>query len=67
MLFIVEITLDGDLGREMSDMRVWLDHKHYGAISFRPQPSAVWHVDFEHEVEAREFAQAFYGRLVSGA
>ena len=65
MLFIVEITLDGELGPQMSNMRTWLDHKHYGAISFRRMSPSVWHVDFEKESEAREFAQAFFGRLLN--
>ena len=67
MWFIVEVTLDGNLGQQMNDMRTWLDHKHYGAISFRPKSPVVWHVDFEREVEAREFAQAFAGHLLNGA
>ena len=70
MLFIVEITVDGNLGEQMSNMRTWLDHKHYGAISFRRASTrnpAVWRVDFETESEAREFAQAFSGRLLNAA
>ena len=65
MLFIVEITLDGNLGEQMGHMRTWLDHKHYGAISFRRTSPTVWHVDFEKESEAREFAQVFFGRLLN--
>lgn len=64
MLFNVEITLDGNLGEQMSNLRTWLDHKRYGAISFRRTSPAVWHVDFESESEAREFARAFLGRLL---
>jgi len=66
MLFIVEITLVDNLGEQMSNMRTWLDHKHYGAASFRRTPIG-WRVDFESESEAREFAQAFYGRLLNAA
>ena len=70
MLFIVEITVDGNLGEQMNNMRTWLDHKHYRAISFRRASAgnpAVWHVDFETEGEAREFAQVFFGRLLNAA
>jgi hypothetical protein len=70
MLFIVEITVDGNLGEQMSNMRTWLDHKQYGAISFRRASAgnpAVWRVDFETESEAREFAQVFSGRLLNAA
>jgi hypothetical protein len=66
MLFIVEITLDDNLGEQMNNMRVWLDHKHFGATTFR-RSSSGWHVDFENESEAREFARAFYGRLLNAA
>jgi hypothetical protein len=70
MLFIVEITVEGNLGQQMNNMRTWLDHQQYGAISFRRASvgnPAVWRVDFETESEAREFAQAFFGRLLNAA
>jgi hypothetical protein len=47
MLFIVEVTLDGHLGEQMGNMRTWLDHKRYAAISFRRTSPDLWHVDFE--------------------
>ena len=66
MLFIVEITLAGNLGEQMSNMRTWLDHKHSSAIAFRRSPGG-WHVDFESESDAREFARAFFGRMLNVA
>ena len=66
MLFIVEVPLDGNLGEQMNNMRTWLDHKHSGTITFRRSPGG-WHVDFESEGEAREFARAFFGRMLSPA
>ena len=66
MLFIVEVPLAGNRGEQMSNMRRWLDSKHSGAIAFRRSPGG-WRVDFESESEAREFARAFYGRILSPA
>jgi hypothetical protein len=56
MLFIVEIILDDNLGEQMNNMRVWLDHKHFGAVAFRRSSSSGWHVDFESEGEAGLFS-----------
>lgn len=67
MLFTVEISLDGNLGEQMSDMRTWLDHKQSSATAFRRSSGDGWHIDFESEREAREFARAFYGHLVEDA
>jgi len=66
MLYIVDITNAGNLGEQMSNMRTWLDHKHCGAVAFR-RASSGWRVDFESESEAREFARAFFGRLLNAA
>jgi hypothetical protein len=66
MLFIVEITPNGDLGEQLSNMRTWLDHKRCDAVAFRRYPVG-WRVDFESESAAREFASAFGGRLLSHA
>ena len=57
MLFIVEITLDGNLGEQLRNMRNWLGHKHSDAVAFRRSRSG-WHVDFESESEAQGFAQS---------
>ena len=65
MLFIVEITLDGNLGEQLRNMRNWLGHEHSDAVAFRRSRSG-WHVDFESESAARDFARAFYGRLLGG-
>ena len=61
MHYIVEVAIDaGNLARELSQMRTWLDHMKFEAISFRQIPGAnIYRVDFEGEQEARAFAQAF--------
>jgi hypothetical protein len=66
MLFIVEITLDGNLGEQLRNMRNWLGHDHCDAVAFRRSRSG-WHVDFESESKAQGFAQAFYGRMLNAA
>jgi hypothetical protein len=66
MLYVVEITPDNNLGKQLSNMRTWLDHTHSDVVGFRRYPSG-WRVDFESESAAREFARAFYGRLLNGA
>jgi hypothetical protein len=66
MLFIVEISPNGNLGEQLSNMRIWLDHKRSDTVAFRRSQSG-WHVDFESENEAKEFARAFYGRLLNGS
>ena len=61
MHYIVEVAIDaGNLARELSQMRTWLDHMKFEAISFKQIPGAnIYRVDFEGEQEARAFAQAF--------
>jgi hypothetical protein len=65
MSFTVEVSRDGNLVEQPSNMRVWLDHKYFSAADFRRSTGGGWQVDFESEREAREFAQAFFGRLLS--
>jgi len=65
MLYIVEITPNGNLGEQLGNMRTWLDHKRWDTVAFRRSPNG-WHVDFESENEAGEFARAFYGRVLNG-
>ena len=69
MVYIVEVTVEaGSLARELSQMRIWLDHMKFQAIGFRQIPGAnICRVDFEHEQEARAFAQAFSGQVLNRA
>jgi len=69
LLYIVEIAVGaGNLAHELSQMRTWLDHMKFQAIGFRQIPGAnICRVDFEHEPEARAFAQAFSGRVLNRA
>ena len=67
MLHIVEVAINpGNVANDLSQMRTWLDHMKSRAIGFRQIPGAnVWRVDFLSESEARAFAQAFAGRMLS--
>jgi hypothetical protein len=67
MPYIVEVTSDArNLARELSQMRMWLDHLKFQTIGFRQIPGAnIYRVDFESEQEARAFAQAFAGQVLS--
>ena len=67
MLYIVEIAVDaGNFAHELSQMRTWLDHMKFQAMSFRQIPPAnICRVDFESEQEASAFAQAFSGRVLN--
>ena len=67
MLYIVEIVIAaGNLAHELSQMRTWLDQMRFQAIGFRQIPGAnICRVDFEREQEARAFAQAFSGQVLS--
>jgi hypothetical protein len=67
MRYIVEVAIDaGNLARELSQMRTWLDHTTLQAIGFRQTPGAnIYRVGFEGEQEARTFAQAFAGQVLN--
>ena len=67
MFYIVEVAVDaGNLARDLSDMRTWLDHMRFQAISFRQTPHAnICRVDFATESEASAFAEAFAGRMLN--
>ena len=41
MAFTVEVSRDGNLGEQLSNMRVWLDHKYFRAADFRRSTAAV--------------------------
>jgi hypothetical protein len=67
MHYIVEVAIDaGNLARELSHMRTWLDHMKFQAIGFRQIPGAnIYRVGFEGEQEAKAFAQAFTGQVLN--
>lgn len=67
MLYIVEVTIDaGNLSYEMGGMRMWLDRMRFEAIGFRQIPNAdICRIDFKGEPEARAFARAFAGQVLS--
>ena len=67
MLYIVEVAIDaGNLSRTWSEMRIWLDHMKFQAIGFRQIPGVnIFRVDFGGEQEARAFARAFAGQVLS--
>jgi hypothetical protein len=67
MLYIVEVATDaGDLAQALSQMRTWLDHMKFQTIGFRQQPGInICRVDFKSEQEARAFAQAFAGQVLT--
>jgi hypothetical protein len=71
MLYIVEIEANGDdLISQMNRFREWLDHMRYEPIGFRRSSRAdrpACRVDFENQIEANAFAQAFGGRLLSAS
>jgi hypothetical protein len=69
MRYIAEVTIDAEkLARELSQMRMWLDHMKLEPIGFRKIPGAnMYRVDFEREEEARAFARAFAGRVCNRA
>jgi hypothetical protein len=67
MFYIVEVAVNaGNLALELSQMRTWLDHMKFQAVGFRQVPGAnTCRVDFEGEQQARAFAQAFAGQVLS--
>ena len=67
MLYIVEVATDaGDLAQTLSQMRTWLDHMKFQTIGFRQMPGVnICRVDFKGEQEARAFAQAFAGQVLT--
>jgi hypothetical protein len=67
MLYIVELVIDaGNLALELGEMRTWLDHMKFQAIGFRQIPGTdICRVHFENEQQARAFAKAFTGRLLT--
>lgn len=67
MFYIVEVAVNaGNLALELSQMRTWLDHMKFQAVGFRQVPGAnTCRVDFEGEQQARAFAQAFAGQILS--
>ena len=68
MLYIVEVAIEADLANELNQMRTWLDHMRFQAVGFRQMPSGKsCRVDFTVEQQARTFAQAFSGQLLSRA
>ena len=57
----------GDLVDRMTEMRVWLDHRHFEPLVFRYASigsSIEVRVEFAIEDEARAFAAEFHGHLV---
>jgi hypothetical protein len=71
MLYVVEIPVSAESGRliaEMGQMRTWLDHMHYQPIAFRQlRGRLACRVDFANEAEAKDFAKAFSGQLLSAS
>lgn len=67
MIYIVEVAIEpGNLARELSQMRTWLDHMKYQAIGFRQIPNTnICRVDFEGEQQASAFARAFAGQVLN--
>jgi hypothetical protein len=67
MHYIVEVAIDaGNLARELSQMRTWLDHMKFQAIGFKQIPGAnIYRVGFEGEQEARTFAREFAGQILN--
>ena len=67
MLYVVEVAVGGgNLALELSQMRTWLDHMKFQAVGFRQVPGAnICRVDFEGEQQARAFAQAFAGQVLT--
>ena len=67
MLYIVEVIVDGgNLSRQLAQMQAWLDHMYFETAGFRQVPGTnSCRVDFSDELEARAFAQAFSGELLS--
>jgi hypothetical protein len=67
MHYIVEVAIDaGNLARELSQMRTWLDHMKFQAIGFKQIPGAnIYRVGFEDEQEARTFAREFAGQILN--
>jgi hypothetical protein len=67
MPYIVEVALaTEDLADELNKMRVWLDHMKFQAIGFRQIPGGnTCRIDFEGEQQAKAFAQAFSGQILS--
>ena len=67
MLYIVEVDTDpGNLAHQLNQMRTWLDHMRFEAIGFRQIPGAnICRVDFQTEQQAKTFALAFAGQVLS--
>lgn len=68
MLYTVEVRFIGnDLPTFMSQMRTWLDHKHFEPDGFRysrGSPTTACRLDFKTEEDAVAFAKAFGGRVL---
>lgn len=71
LLHIVEVPVSSQsehFGEGMGQMRTWLDHMHYQPIAFRQlRGRLLCRVDFTDEAQAKGFAKAFSGRLLSAA
>lgn len=69
MLYVVEVALEAaNLAVELNQMRTWLDHMKFEIAGFRQTRRAnICRVDFESEEEARTFAEAFAGRVLTHA
>jgi len=68
MLYIVEVATEAeDLAQALSQMRTWLDHMKFQTIGFRQMSGAnLCRVNFEGEQQARAFAEAFSGQVLTG-
>jgi hypothetical protein len=70
MQYLVEICIgDGALIASMAEMRTWLDHRRIEPNGFRhcrDSARILFHVDFNSEADAIEFALAFGGRVIAG-
>jgi hypothetical protein len=68
-MHIVEVRRDGeDLAGPMTQMRIWLDGKSIAPTLFRMSimpVGTIFYVEFRSAKEARTFARAFGGKVVS--
>ena len=69
MLYVVEVEIDArNLAYEMGRMRNWLDRVRFEPIGFRQVAgSNNFRIDFGSEPQAKAFAEAFAGHLLSRA
>ena len=67
MLHIVEVEINReDFAHELNQMRTWLDHMKFHVIGFRLITGTnVCRLDFQDEQEARTFAAAFAGQVLT--